>query len=447
MAAPDLVQALRDVFLREYAKFDPAGADDDCLNFEVFPRPLDPDDCRDKPDDPATAFIPEKLWELMSNLVVDLPSRVGNHLRTSGDEDLGDEYEYNLVKAAVYRTDTAADPAVETDAFTRFTDLQQKASNLLLLARKASVLRPDPIPIVTSSLNPPAFLDPQEAENWLSYPAAGDPAPPTGPVGGALRWRAIDPSIIQAKLADSAPAPTPESSPSPTSEIKLGLAASRKKLGLQAHLHPAKAASGVVGPGGTPRKQAMFNHLQAFGIQENREFSKRTTDDLFKVMVNRKTFGKAQLKVAAQAATLLSKGIVDAPAASGTGMSIRFRYQIVKIERPWIFWPFLEHRNWYVRGELAGAYSNPDNAEEPGRLRWIPKALVVIRDLRITANWQESDKAELQRSFAIGPFGKGARTEFAGQELRVDGVQLLACIDKLMPRLPPRSDPALEGAP
>jgi hypothetical protein len=112
-----------------------------------------------------------------------------------------------------------------------------------------------------------------------------------------------------------------------------------------------------------------------------------------------------------------------------------------------MFHPFLRHPNWYVPGLKAGAISNPSNPDTPGRMGLLPTALMVIRDLNIMANWNDRDVAELEKSFALGPFGKGTSAKIIGQVLKCDGVQIIGCISERMPMLPPQSDPALGDMP
>lgn len=143
-----------------------------------------------------------------------------------------------------------------------------------------------------------------------------------------------------------------------------------------------------------------------------------------------------------EVAHTLSEAVVETK-PTVTQVRVDFEYQIIRVSRPWLFYPFLRYPQWYIPGLKRGALADAGTPGPTGRLALIPVALIAIKDLSIEANWSEADVARLSSAFAIGPFGRGQKAEIVGQTLKCEGVQILACISERLPTLPPQSDPSL----
>lgn len=125
------------------------------------------------------------------------------------------------------------------------------------------------------------------------------------------------------------------------------------------------------------------------------------------------------------------------PASNATeGYSISFKFCRINIDRNWFKLALLSNRNWYMFNTPASEYStgNPDN--NPGMFAVLPLAFIAICDLKITANWSQEDRTNLDQAIAFGPFDIRNRT-LNQNTLEVKGLQIIAWISKLMPSLPP----------
>jgi hypothetical protein len=145
-------------------------------------------------------------------------------------------------------------------------------------------------------------------------------------------------------------------------------------------------------------------------------------------------------------ATLQRTLLQHAPAkpVSSDKFSISFSYCMVKIQRPWYYEPFLFNKNWYIPSYKAGSFSTATADKNDGLFPAIPIALVVIKDLKITANWTDSDTQNAQNAMAFGPFSL-AGSKFENNSLSCNGMQIIAWIFNVLPVLPANADPALSG--
>jgi hypothetical protein len=86
----------------------------------------------------------------------------------------------------------------------------------------------------------------------------------------------------------------------------------------------------------------------------------------------------------------------------------------------------------------AGRLDNQDDA----LLEVIPQAALIVRKLRLSANWSREDRTVITDSVAFGPFSLVGRTfdEVSGSVV-CPGMQIAAWICEPLPMLPPLSAP------
>lgn len=134
---------------------------------------------------------------------------------------------------------------------------------------------------------------------------------------------------------------------------------------------------------------------------------------------------------------LITQQLPSKPASNNTeGYSISFKFCRVNIDRNWFKLALLSTRNWYMFNTLAKEYSTGTADDNPGMFPLLPLSFIVICDLKITANWSQEDRINLDKAMAFGPFDVKNRT-FNQNTLEVKGLQIIAWISKLMPPLPP----------
>jgi len=125
------------------------------------------------------------------------------------------------------------------------------------------------------------------------------------------------------------------------------------------------------------------------------------------------------------------------PASTATdGFSISFKMCRVNVDRDWFKLALLSTRNWYMFNTNTKEYSTGDADNNPGMFPLLPVSFIVICDLKITANWSQEDKSNLDKAVSFGPFDIRNRT-LNQNTLEVKGLQIIAWISKLMPPLPP----------
>ena len=143
---------------------------------------------------------------------------------------------------------------------------------------------------------------------------------------------------------------------------------------------------------------------------------------------------------------LLVKDIINsqlpvAPSSPNTdGFNISFKYCQVNIDRPWLKLALLNLANWYVFGTKAASFSTSNFLNPQLMFGMLPTSFIVIRDLKISANWANDDLINLKNAVSFGPFDIRKAT-INQNALEVKGLQVIAYVSRLTPLLPPLNDP------
>jgi hypothetical protein len=137
-------------------------------------------------------------------------------------------------------------------------------------------------------------------------------------------------------------------------------------------------------------------------------------------------------------------------------MSISFDYTLVTMRRPWLSFQILATGAWnlqnlYGKGKIS---TGTKKGQEHSIMPVIPTGFVVVRNVKITADWAKSDFDFLKSqttgggSVGIGPFSIGGSyasshskqtftSSFAGASIIVPGVQIIGTIGQVVPLCPP----------
>jgi hypothetical protein len=143
---------------------------------------------------------------------------------------------------------------------------------------------------------------------------------------------------------------------------------------------------------------------------------------------------------------LLVKDIINnqlpvVPSSPNTdSFNISFKYCQVNIDRPWLKLALLNLANWYVFGTKAAAFSTSNFLNPQLMFGMLPTSFIVIKDLKISANWTADDLISLKNSVSFGPFDirKGTLNQ---NTIEVGGLQVIGWVSRLTPVLPPLNDP------
>lgn len=135
-------------------------------------------------------------------------------------------------------------------------------------------------------------------------------------------------------------------------------------------------------------------------------------------------------------------------------LRISFGFQRVQIVRPWLQSMLLHMGSWSQPGQKRNGYSTGSIEDNTGSFPLLPTAMLVARDVEVTAAWSDEDRAVLQSGIgegnrlALGPFvlsgsyGSGAKEYRVASTLqegtvRVPGLQLIGWIGEVVPACPP----------
>jgi hypothetical protein len=134
---------------------------------------------------------------------------------------------------------------------------------------------------------------------------------------------------------------------------------------------------------------------------------------------------------------LIQHLLPDKPVSAVTdGFSVSFQFCRVNIDRPWLKLALLNNKNWYMYNTVSGEYSTGRADENSGIFPLLPISFIVIRNLKITANWSNDDKTMFNNSISFGPFDL-SEGKMQQNTLEVKGMQVIAWVSKLTPVLPP----------
>lgn len=200
-------------------------------------------------------------------------------------------------------------------------------------------------------------------------------------------------------------------------------------------LQPAVLPGGQpkVGPTVSPelfsRKIVPSSLLKAGGIDPSRV-------DLMK-----RDLGCSDLLQRVVVRSILDRALPSKPASPQTdGFSITFKFCRVTLDRPWFKLALLSTPNWWMFDTPVGAYSSGDPATNAGMFPYVTTSFIAIRDLKITANWSAEDRANLTTAASFGCFDLHDAS-VNNDTIEVKGLQVIAFVSKLMPRLPPQAPP------
>ncbi|MFT4024350.1 MAG: hypothetical protein QM664_11260 [Flavihumibacter sp.] len=76
-------------------------------------------------------------------------------------------------------------------------------------------------------------------------------------------------------------------------------------------------------------------------------------------------------------------------------------------------------------------------------MKCIRGAMILIKNLRITAQWTDNDKKNAVNSIGLGIFNLN-ESHFSGNELITPGMQVIGWVCEVTPSLPAMPDPFIQ---
>jgi hypothetical protein len=455
---------------------------------------LSPVDFR-RSESPAGPYDPDVAREVAAALANIAPASVSARFENSGLE-IDDLYE--IVLASAIPMGATADNLPANPIYRLFSDAQFEFMN----ARRG--LRDDPngyyYPVTAT---PAAWYDESKSEGWttvtLSTAEANKSAPPSNefiraggkdaleravwrlrpkanqagqvkadlqkavtaePLGPALALKLrASPALakpmmahaLKVGLAPAAPAPAPVSA----ATLRAGAPAMAKAGRVAKPSAPAAAPT----PAPVLTKGARLEALRGGGAAKSVDLASakrlftavnapspvlsRPGVNIARIDLTRRDLGIANLAERLVLKERLDQALPTKPASPATnGYSITFKVCRVNLQRPWLKLALLSTRNWWMFDTPAGTYSTGATDNNPGLFPLLPTGLIVIRDLKITANWSQEDRANIGEAASFGPFDLQGAT-LSQNTLEVKGMQVIGWISQVTPSLPPLSPPAV----
>ncbi|WP_293931087.1 hypothetical protein [Sphingobacterium sp. UBA6645] len=127
------------------------------------------------------------------------------------------------------------------------------------------------------------------------------------------------------------------------------------------------------------------------------------------------------------------------------GYELSFDYCMVNLQRDWFDRSLLHYAKlWYAKALEKNFFSNGlKDSSNQGELKCITTAMILVKNLRIRANWSQQDIANAGDSISLGFFNVADSQINSKNELINPGIQALGWICEVMPALPYSSDPKL----
>jgi hypothetical protein len=426
----DLMQNVYNFFLSRYCQTRGGAQSNTFLSFEGIGLPVSPESYKLRPEDKG--YFPKLAVQRVAELVNVLPgisADVFHHTSYSVDGI------YSLLLDAI--------PASADDnrlAF--FAEQRSEAEQLFESHKSPSFIAGDTGEFRLVRATPENWYDPGAASNWATQTftagnqqsAAAAPAPGTSTVHLNPQLRAWDFRVLPKQLLPL------QSNPKLTAQIathKLtvkptGLAAAEIKPQEATQIKPAALAGRSFS---FPTQVNALPATKRLPIEQRIAAAEKRSAPLM-VKVNGSILQRRNMSE-------LVKHTSGQPVTSDR-FTLSFQYCIVQVDRPWLSPAYLISRGWYIPRYKAGELSTGTVNDNNGIFAALPVGFIVVKDLKISANWTEADFEAATESMAFGPFSTlGQTVDMVGSSLVVNGMQIIGWICQVMPMLPPAADPQL----
>ena len=139
---------------------------------------------------------------------------------------------------------------------------------------------------------------------------------------------------------------------------------------------------------------------------------------------------------------LVNNDTTNVAAVQSNAFTMSFDYCLVYLERPWFNTSLFSYSNlWYNLSLKESYFSNGvKDASNKGILKCFSTAMILIKNVRLTAAWTEQDKANAQNSIGLGVFNLN-NSQFVNNELVTLGMQIIGWMCEVLPMLPVQGDP------
>ncbi len=397
LSVGSIFQPLNDFFLAHFAT--PEGSPI-VFRFDKFGSTVSQDDFRSNPMDPNSAFSAAVAHEKVSDLVNRVPSDVGDgaHVVLLSDS-IDSVYLDQLLRPAEPYLPAGTDQQTRKSIMDDFNAMKSDALRLWENSELTSVSG-RPLGFRPTDASPGNWCDPASTDVWTAHSlTVTDTQSPV--LQAPLIWRrAPSDQQLQLMLSSSVVGEAvPQGSLTATAMIRPP-APMRPR-------HDSHAPGGVAVHGLSPRlelrhKMFAFDARQRLRLQE-----------------------------------VLAERAPQQPVTTST-VNLSFEYCLVSLRRSWLKATFINASTWKIPGQEQGA-SNRAGAH--GGLTQLPVGFVAVRNLKISASWSDTDRANLTNAMSWGPFDVSSSA--GASDVAQPGLQIIGWLLQDLPPLPP--NPPVDG--
>ena len=439
MDLDDLNQQLRDFFLSQYKTGTPAT--NSFLAFEPLGHMILPDDFKMNDQ-----FIDEKAIDQLS-LIADFVPPVTSYITPGSLNSISSTYGGLLASVQFYEGNITGsiDPYLNL-----YGKIKNEADNLY--KSQASTIGTATSETFVSNGNLGGWYNPDSAI-WQHKTVSTRPPAPDQPPQKPVLWK-LNP--IAVKLQQNAQLVHLLNKDAVVSRIK--------NLQLAGGLHSlvADESTKAAADSSTIARSAIRPSLQAerVGLSRAAPIAVTITADSVKdgtgpspiqmlssaSFINKSAYDAIKTGLPLNKMIAVNRAIGDNSNATtrqtnSSSFSMDFYYSIVSLSRPWFDQQLINNAKiWFALTQKKGFYSTGANdASNTGALCAIPKAMIVIKDLNISAQWSASDKNNASMAYGFGSFNI-ANSSFNNNTLTAPGIQILGWICEVLPQLPANDD-------
>lgn len=312
-----------------------------------------------------------------------------------------------------------------------------------------------------SYAQPRTWADPAGAAGWVAVQvgSGAPPPPPRPPVlqtlpstlgkptwrfGGEtppivvrpkpevmLRPRTLASAVVAPRVAVPAGAAVASAVRAAPSEAVAGALVGRPVARAPAALQATRVATATLRPAALPADAVLAAPAKASAL----------------AAVRPEVLARIGAAVAASPKTPPVRPPVERPSDT-SDLRATLRMMQVGVKRPWFDPLVMRLPGWSLEGIPSGFFSNGQAESDPGLCPLVPTSFIAVRDVRITGNWTDGDRAVAGKAVAgagqsaFGPFtlAAGGRVQgrFDGSTLVIPGMQIIAWVCSRMPMLPPQ---------
>lgn len=191
-------------------------------------------------------------------------------------------------------------------------------------------------------------------------------------------------------------------------------------------------------------KTAVATELKKGGTFRNRVLSRRPLSRR-PLIPDQKIKGSMSLNRDFTNLIINDINLTETKPVDSQNFNMSFDYCVVQIQRPWFNTKMFNYSNlWYSIAAAEDFFSSGvKGPENQGCFRAIPKAFIIIKNLKIKASWSVNDLHDAKESAGLGFFNLMNSEMNIDNELINPSLQIIGWVCEATPKMPITNDPNL----